>query len=94
MVLNSLEKQNKLVVIKLNQFNRNNFLNQAKKEGFKWSITKDIKENDECTFHVLLDFNLKTISNISTFSYINSKDLKSLPVFEYDNLKDSNLKNL
>lgn len=71
------------VIIKLNENNRKEFLKQAKSEGFKWSLSKDIKENDTCTFHVVLDLELKIISNLSTMCYVKSKELQDLPIYEY-----------
>lgn len=70
-------------VIKLNKENRKQFLMQAKAEGFKWSLSKDIQDNDECTFHVVLDLKLKIISNLSTMTYVHSQDLQALPTYNY-----------
>ena len=70
-------------IIKLNENNRKEFLSQAKGEGFKWSLSKDIQENDDCTFHIVLDLKLKIISNLSTMCYVKSKELQDLPIYEY-----------
>jgi len=83
MYLEDLFKNNEKIIIKLNENNRKEFLKQAKNEGFKWSLTQEIKDNDECTFHVVLDSKFKIISNLSTMCYVKSKDLQNLPVYTY-----------
>ena len=81
MVLKNLS--NEKVIIKLNANNYKQFLLQAKAEGFKWSLNKDIQESDECTHLVLLDLDLKIISNLSSMRYENSKELQDLQFCEY-----------
>jgi len=86
MILNDIKAEK--VIIKLNENNRKEFLTQAKSEGFKWSLSKDINENDTCTFHIVLDLKLKIISNLSTMCYIKSKELQDLPIYEYKHGED------
>ena len=83
MILNDLSLKEDKVIIKLNENNRKAFLRLAKKEGFKWSLSQEIKDNDECTFHVVLDLKLKIISNLSTMSYVKSKELQELKVITF-----------
>ncbi len=71
------------VVIKLDKNNYKQFLMQAKEEGFKWSLSKEIQDVDECTHLVLLDLDLKIISNLSSMRYENSKELQDLQFCEY-----------
>ena len=82
MLLKILLKENKQVIIILNENNRKEFLNQAKKEGFKWSNKKNIQTNDECFFHMLINKD-GYIKNVSTMCYIKSKELQFLPVYTY-----------
>ena len=82
MILKYLLKDNKEVVIILNENNRKQFLRQAKEEGFKWIGDKDIQENDECSFHMLINENY-FIANISTMTYLKSKELQSLLTYQY-----------
>lgn len=88
MKLDDLFKTTEKIVILLDQNNRKDFLKQAKSEGYKWSLTKDIQEGDECTFRVLMQSEFKIISNISAMSYAHSKELKDLPIFEYKNIQE------
>lgn len=81
--MNLKEIKDEKVIIKLNEDNRKEFLLQAKHEGFRWSLSKDIQENDDCTFHIVLDLKLKIISNLSTMCYVKSKELQDLPIYEY-----------
>ncbi len=80
--MKDLLKDKKEVVVVLNENNRKQFLRQAKKEGFRWKGDKEIQENDECFFHILVSDG-GYISNISTMCYVKSKELLSLPVYQY-----------
>ena len=82
MVLKELVKNNKNVVILLNEKNRKKFLRQAKREGFKWIENSEIRDKDECFFHVSIKDNFK-IANISAMCFVVSKELKELPVYEF-----------
>ena len=82
MILKDLLKDNKEVVIILNENNRKQFLRQAKEEGFKWIGDKDIQENDECSFRMIINENY-FIANISTMTYLKSKDLQALATYHY-----------
>lgn len=82
MILKDLLKDKKEAVIVLNKNNRKQFLVQARKEGFKWADEKEIQENDECFFHILIN-NSGYIANISTMCYVKSKELQSLPTYQY-----------
>lgn len=75
--------KNDKVVVSLNEYNRKQFLMQAKSEGFKWSLTKDIQD-DDCTFRVLIDLKLKTITNVSGMSYAYSQELRDLPIYNFE----------
>ena len=76
--------KNDKVVVSLNEYNRKQFLMQAKSEGFKWSLTKDIQDDDDCTFRVLIDLKLKTITNVSGMSYACSQELRDLPIYNFE----------
>lgn len=82
MILKDLVKDKKEVVIVLGEHNRKQFLKQAREAEFKWVSNKDIQENDECFFHMLIN-NSGYIANISTMCYVKSKELHSLPVYQY-----------
>lgn len=82
MILKDLVKDKKEVVIVLDENNRKQFLGQAREEGFKWVSNKDIQENDECFFHMLIN-NSGHIANISTMCYTKSKELHLLPTYQY-----------
>jgi hypothetical protein len=68
----------------LNSQNRKQFLIQAKAEGFRWIMTKEIQQNAKCAFYVVLDLELKIISNLSCLRLIQSEELQDLPVYEYN----------
>jgi len=78
------------VIVVLNENNREQFLAQAKGEGFRWSLTKEIESGDDCTFRVLLDLKLRVISNVSGMSYAHSRELQDLPVYQFES-RDNNL---
>lgn len=82
MILKDLVKDKKEVVIVLDENNRKQFLEQAREEGFKWVSNKDIQENDECFFHILIN-DSGYIANISTMCYTKSKELHLLPTYQY-----------
>lgn len=50
MLLKNLLKENKQVIIILNENNRKQFLRQEREEGFKWVSNKDIKESDDIAY--------------------------------------------
>lgn len=81
MVLSDFNDEQFIVV--LNENNRKQFLTQAKGEGFRWSLTRGIEDDDDCTFLVLVDLKLKIISNVSGMSYAHSRELKELPAFQF-----------
>lgn len=70
-------------IILLNDDNKKLFLKDAKRQGFKWIGGKEIDENDNCFYHILVNKN--NISNISTMSIIKDKNLKNLKKIDYIN---------
>ncbi len=80
--MKDLLKDKKEVMIVLDENNRKQFLRQAREEGFKWNSKKEIQETDECSFHILIS-DSGYISNISTMCYVKSKELQSLPTYQY-----------
>lgn len=82
MVLKDLVKNEQEVVISLSEENREKFLKQAKKEGFKWLNGDEIQNDDKCFFHVSIS-QTGRIANISAMCYAKSKKLRALPRYEY-----------
>ena len=62
MIIKELLNGKKELIVILNSFNRETFLQQAKNEGFMWKSSKEIKGSDNCFFHVFVKDDL-TISN-------------------------------
>ena len=56
----------------LDEDERSDFLRFAKANGFKWLNGKEIKEDDDCFFHVAVSENY-TIANISAMCFIKNK---------------------
>ncbi len=82
MILKDLLKDKEEVVIELNENNRQQFLKQAKDEGFKWNSNKGIQENDECAFHISINKD-GYIGNISAMCYAKSEELQALSKYQY-----------
>ena len=75
------------VIVKLGRDDHKQFLLQAKSEGFRWSISKEILEADDCTSLVLVDLGLKIISNVSSMRYAQDRELQDLPMHFYEPAK-------
>ena len=82
MIIKELLNGKKELIVILNSFNRETFLQQAKNEGFMWKSSKEIKGSDNCFFHVFVKDDL-TISNLSTMILVNSNDFNQVAKFKY-----------
>lgn len=82
MLLKELLQKNEKVVILLNESNREQFLEQAKKEGFVWYSGKAIQKGDECFFHIMISRD-NTIANISALCWTMSNEFQSLPTYSF-----------
>ena len=70
-----LEKENKIGLM-LAQNERKKFLRWAKANGLKWMNGGEIKETDDCFFHMVVS-KYKTIANISGLCWIKDNNYPS-----------------
>lgn len=55
------------------KYDRRKFLCWAKANGLKWMNGEEIKETDDCFFHMIVS-KYRTIANISTMCFIHFKN--------------------
>ncbi len=82
-----LEKEGEIGFV-LGQNERRKFLRWAKSNGLKWMNGEEIKETDDCFFHMVVSKD-KTIANISTLCWIKDKGYPSRRVIFKDFPKES-----
>ncbi|MBR0189224.1 MAG: hypothetical protein IJQ23_02415 [Clostridia bacterium] len=81
-----LKKEGEIGFI-LGQNERRKFLRWAKSNGFKWMNGQEIKETDDCFFHMVVEKD-KTIANISAGCWIKDKEHPSCRLTFKDFLKE------